>query len=463
MAKTYILDTNVLLSDVTSINSFDEHNIIIPLVVLEELDKQKTRQDEVGSAARQLNRIFDTMRQNGSLLTGIPTLGGGMLKVCSVKPEYISKLPLEFQNQKIDNIIIALALELNSTSEEEYVLVSKDVNVRIKCDSIGISCEDYRKSKVILENDKTYSGVLLKEVSQEVINQLYSGDVLMTQEIFPYEDNVVIYPNQIVILKQFGVKSGSCITVAQKQGDNIFLKVLKKIENCYGLIPRNKEQQFSLSLLYDPNIKLVTLTGIAGSGKSLLALAAGLDQNSHMGSKKIYEKLVIARSTQPVGKDIGYLPGSLNEKLAPWQGASCDNLAFLMNKNKNDKKPLKPHKTQDGQFLDPYLSLLMENGVIEIASIAHIRGRSIPNSFVIIEEAQNLSHHEIKTILTRIGESSKIVLCGDTDQIDNMLLDKFTNGLTYVIEKFKESTLSAHVNLIKGERSALATEASQLL
>jgi PhoH-like ATPase len=370
-----------------------------------------------------------------------------------------------FQNKTLEDMATLLPktkdelLAIKGIRDKKFQKYGKDV-LTIIHECLGTEPVE----PISLENDKTYSGVLLKEVSQEVINQLYSGDVLMAQEIFPYEDNVIIYPNQIVILKQFGVKSGSCITVAQKQGNNIFLKVLKKIENCYGLIPRNKEQQFSLSLLYDPNIKLVTLTGIAGSGKSLLALAAGLDQNCHMGSKKTYEKLVIARSTQPVGKDIGYLPGSLNEKLAPWQGASCDNLAFLMNKNKNDnKKPLKPHKTQDGQFLDPYLSLLMENGIIEIASIAHIRGRSIPNSFVIIEEAQNLSHHEIKTILTRIGESSKIVLCGDTDQIDNMLLDKFTNGLTYVIEKFKESTLSAHVNLIKGERSTLATEASQLL
>lgn len=454
MKKTYILDANVLLSDPLAINAFDDNDIIVPLAVIEELDKQKTRQDEVGSVARQLNRTFDKLREQGSLLLGVQTPGGGMLYVKSVTKDKLCNLPLELRDQKVDNLIIALAQEL----KESCVLVSKDINVRIKCDALGIKCEDYKHLQITPNEQSFYSGVLLLQTSKELIDDIYNG-----LNVCPLPEWGKIYPNQILILKQYGQQSGSCIVkVIKTANDQFQLCLLEKLDVCYGLKPRNKEQQFSLSLLYDQNIKLVTLTGIAGSGKSLLALAAGLDQNTHMGSKKTYEKLVIARSTQPVGKDIGFLPGTLNEKLAPWQGASCDNLAFLLKGNGKKQKEFKPRQTSEG-LMDPYLSLLLENGIIEIASIAHIRGRSIPNSYIIIEEAQNLSHHEIRTIMTRIGEGSKIVLCGDTDQIDNMLLDRYSNGLTHVIEKFKESTLAAHVTLLKGERSALATEAAKLL
>lgn len=465
MKKTYILDTNVLLSDSNALNAFEENDLIIPLIVLEELDRHKSRQDEVGAAARKINRILDDFRKQGSLSTGVKTVGGGTLIIQSIDSSIVNYLPQELQTEKVDNMIIAFAkkcqlqVECNRDFDQKYILVSKDINVRIKCDAIGVPCEDYRKLRIISTQDM-YTGVCVQEATQEFISSFYDKE--RTEDIIaPSEWQLC--PNQIIVIKQYGVQSGSTIARAIKKHNNFVLKLVTQHENCFGLKPRNKEQNFSLDLLYDPEIKLVTLTGIAGTGKSLLALAAGLDQNEHMGSIKRYKKLVIARTTVPVGKDVGFLPGSLNEKLAPWQGATIDNLNFLMNRTSSKDQRAKQNKKSFDATVDPYLSLMIENGVVEIASIAHIRGRSIPDSLVIIEESQNCSPHEIRTILTRIGEGSKIILCGDTDQIDNNYLDKTSNGLTYVIEKFKQSALSAHVCLLKGERSQLATEAAKLL
>jgi PhoH-like ATPase len=459
VTKTYILDTNVLLSDPNSLNAFEENDIIIPLAVLEELDRHKSRQDEVGANARQINRKLDEYRQAGSLFDGAKTLGGGTLRVMSVNKNDLERLPLELQGEKVDNMIIALAKHLQQvdSNSSQYILVSKDVNVRIKCDAINVKCEDYRKSRVVSNADDMYTGVCVVESTREFIDSLYTNE----QEIFaPKEWD--LYPNQVVVLKEAGVQSGSTIVRAIKVCDKYRLQVIKQMKDCYGLQPRNKEQNFSLELLYDPEIKLVTLSGIAGSGKSLLALAAGLDQNKIMGTQKRYNKLIVARALQSVGKDTGFLPGTLVEKLMPWQASTTDNLNFLMNRG-GKKEQLRPKAGSNGQFLDPYLSLLMEKGVIEIASISHIRGRSIPDSFFIVEEGQNLSHAELKTIMTRVGEGTKMIICGDVDQIDAAYLDKMSNGLTYVIEKFKDSPLAAHITLLKGERSALATQAAQLL
>lgn len=459
MKKTYVLDTNVLLSDHNALDSFEDNDIVIPLAVLEELDKHKIRQDEVGANARTINRKLDTLRQFGSLLTGILTNGGGILRVAGISNLTISNLPPEFQGQKVDNMIIAYALE---HQKEQYILVSKDINVRIKCDAIGVTCEDYKKSQVITSTDSMYSGVVKKEATQEFIDSIHEAAKNSTTVLAP--SDWTLLPNEIVIIKSFGSTSGSTIVRTLKNNE---LQLVSKHNNCFGLTPRNKEQNFSLDLLYDDKIKLITLSGIAGSGKSLIALAAGLDQNTILGDKKIakYNKIVVARSLQPVGKDTGFLPGTLIEKLAPWQGPTIDNLNYLMTKGdkKERFKPQQKHNSSDGQQLDPYLALLMEKGVIELASISHIRGRSIPNSYFIVEEAQNLSLLEIKTIITRIGEGTKIVLVGDIDQIDNNYVDKYSNGLTHVIEKFKHSELAAHITLKKGERSPISALAASLL
>jgi PhoH-like ATPase len=459
MAKTYILDTNVLLSDPNSLNAFEENDIIVPLAVLEELDRHKSRQDEVGANARQINRKLDDFRQSGSLFDGVKTIGGGTLRVMSVNKDDLERLPLELRGEKVDNMIIALTKQLQQVDSDssQYILVSKDVNVRIKCDAINVKCEDYRKSRVVSSASDMYTGVCVLESSREFIDSLHDNE----REIFAPEE-WSLYPNQVVVIKEFGVQSGSTIVRAIKKGEKFVLKIIKQMKDCYGLQPRNKEQNFSLDILYDPEIKLVTLSGIAGSGKSLLALAAGLDQNKIMGTQRRYNKLIVARALQPVGKDTGFLPGTLIEKLMPWQASTTDNLNFLMNRG-GKKEQLRSKASTSGQLLDPYFSLLMEKGVIEIASISHIRGRSIPDSFFIVEEGQNLSHAELKTIMTRVGEGTKMIICGDVEQIDAAYLDKTSNGLTYVIEKFKESSIAAHITLLKGERSALATQAAQLL
>jgi len=235
---------------------------------------------------------------------------------------------------------------------------------------------------------------------------------------------------------------------------------LAKIESVFGLRPRNKEQTFSLDLLMDENVKLLSMVGKAGCGKTLLAIAAGLEQLNSIGSQPKYQKLIVSRPVQPVGKDIGYLPGTLEEKMEPWIAPVKDNLDFLL--GINGKKSVR--KSKDNLMSsDPYLELMQQRGLIEIEAISFIRGRSIPNAFIIIDEAQNLSMHELKTIVTRVGEGTKIVLTGDIEQIDNVDVDAYTNGLTYAIEKFKEHSIAAHVTLLKGERSHLATLASKIL
>lgn len=461
MNKTYVLDTNVLLSDPNAIQSFEENDIILPLVVLEELDRHKNRQDDVGSCARQVNRSLDAMRKNGSLISGVKTHGGGLLRVVSIDSEHMIKLPNDLDPKKVDNQLIAFMLAIK---EKSAILVTRDINVRIKCDALNINCDDYRKIRVANTTQEFYRGVVIKETTLENINSFYENGRLDPP------DDWDLLPNQIVIFKNEddGQKSSGIGRYVYDK-DEAYVKVIKKQEKIFGLAPRNKEQNFSLDLLLDPNVKLVTLIGPSGCGKTLIALAAGLHQHKHLGSTSkhltTYQKLVVSRPVMPVGKDVGFLPGTLQEKMEPWLAPIRDNLQFLMSTNKNgESKQMFPAKYgSKGQRLDPYFSLLMEKGDLEMEAISYIRGRSIPNSFIVIDEAQNLSIHELKTIITRVGENTKIVLTGDVDQIDNTNVDIFTNGLTYAIEKFKYSAIAGHVTLVKGERSELATEASRIL
>jgi PhoH-like ATPase len=273
-----------------------------------------------------------------------------------------------------------------------------------------------------------------------------------------------VYPNQILVLKSIDSDGNTLKSALCRVLPGGSLNFFKKHEDIFGIRPRNKEQTFSLELLMDPSVKLLTLTGRAGCGKTLIALAAGLDQLDSIGSSKTYQKLVVSRPVQPVGRDIGFLPGTLQEKMEPWISPIRDNLEFLL--GSSGKKTHRRRKSDEGPssgFKDPYLDLMQQRGLIEIEAISFIRGRSIPNTFMIIDEAQNLTMHELKTIVTRAGENTKIVLTGDIEQIDNVHVDSFTNGLTYAVEKFKEYDLSGHVTLLKGERSALATLASQIL
>ena len=465
MKKTYVLDTNVLLSDPNAIFSFDDNDLIVPMAVLEELDHHKSRLDEVGRNARHTSKTLDALRLNGSLVDGILLQNGATLRIASIHPNSLMNLPPELVSSKVDNMIISFMLQLKETNES-CILVSKDINVRIKCDSLGIKCEDYLKMRVATDTDQFYRGVIVIEMLENRVDQFYKQEEL--QLTIDEIGHNTIYPNQIVVIKNTSKEGKTTKSALTKCiSSNKPLVPISKIEQAFGLKPRNKEQSFSLDLLFDDSVKLLTLTGPSGTGKTLLAIAAALEQLKGIGNPDTakYEKLIVTRPVQPVGKDIGFLPGTLEEKMEPWIAPIRDNINFLMNSKKgsNNRKRTStdPNKTRIGD--EYYLALMQDKGLIEIEAITFIRGRSIPNAYIIIDEAQNLSMHELKTIITRAGDGTKIVLTGDIEQIDNVHVDVFTNGLTFAIEKFKEHSIAGHVNLIKGERSELATLASKIL
>lgn len=462
--KTYVLDTNVLMSDPNSIFSFEDNHVIIPMVVLEELDRHKSRPDEVGRNVRQVTRSLDSLRERGSLENGVDLKEGGTLRVGRSKIKFDEP---GLDPSKPDNLIIEFAQSCKGA-----VLVSKDINVRVKCDSLGIKCEDYLRMRVADDPKKFYTGVdVIENVPEDTIDQFFEQKRLEVFSGFSVEGRGVLQfcPNQVVILKHAypdGRPTKSAIAKCQSTLKGNVLVPIAKIEQAFKLRPRNKEQSFSLDLLFDPDIKLLTLVGPSGTGKTLLALAAGLAQMKGLGNpdeQARYDKFIVTRPVQPVGKDIGFLPGTMEEKMEPWIAPIRDNLNFLMGgkrsrPRKNQQGVERPHK-EDGS----YLSLMQEKGLIEIEAITFIRGRSIPHAFIVIDEAQNLSMHELKTIVTRVGDGTKIVLTGDIEQIDNVHVDTYTNGLTYAVERFKDHSIAGHVTLLKGERSELATLASKIL
>ena len=457
MRKTYILDTNVLLSDPHCFNNFKDNDLIIPMLVLEELDRHKSRSDEVGRNCREVTRTLDELSKTGSLKDGVQLPSGGTLRVMTSSEKKSKKSDLD--STIVDNMIINFALEYSKKHPDKVFLVSKDINVRIKCSSLAIQAQDYLSMRASDSFDALYTGVKVLTAPNDVINRFYGGDEVNIKEI----TSDVTYPNQLFVLKSSDSTMTSALCRSSQNGQ---LLQLQKFDNVFGIKPRNKEQNFSFDLLMNPAVKLLTLTGRAGCGKTLLALAAGLAQLDSIGSHPTYQKLIVSRPIHPVGKDIGFLPGTLAEKMEPWVAPVRDNLEYLLNATSNKKLTrTRSKKPEDSQnlFNDPYLELMQQKGLIEIEAITYIRGRSIPNAFIIIDEAQNLTTHELKTIITRAGEGTKIVLTGDLEQIDNVHVDSFTNGLTHAIEKFKDYDISGHVTLLKGERSELATLASKIL
>jgi PhoH-like ATPase len=434
--KTYVLDTSALITDTECINGFGNNDILIPIKVLEELDKHKKRQDLVGASARTVIRFLDSLRTKGSLYEGVRLgKGKGILKVKGYNPNM--SFPPELDLDVPDHQILAVALS-EKTEARKVIVVSNDINMRVVCDSIGMESEDCNPEKVVESSSSLFHGFADILVDDEFIDRFYANERLELPE-----QKTKLFPNQyLMLISSYDNKKTA---LAKYIGPNQPLARLATFgkKGINGIKPRNKEQNFALDLLMNADIPLVSIVGKAGCGKTMLAIAAGLEQTIGLDNK--YSRLIVSRPVQPMGKDIGFLPGTLEEKMSPWLRPIQDNLQFLMG---NDKVTLE---------------MYMQKGVIEIEAITYIRGRSIANAYIIIDEAQNLSMHEIKTIITRVGEGSKVVLTGDIEQIDNVYVDETTNGLTYVAEKFKPYDLAGHVTLLNGERSKVATLASKIL
>jgi len=425
--KTFVLDTNVLLYDKTSIHSFSGNDVVIPLLVLDELDRFKEKPGVIGEAARYVNRLLDDFREIGRLDEGIQL------------PDYYSKnqtikvilgehdTPYGLPKNHSDNLIIAATLaEEKENPEKPIILVTKDINLRVKCDALGIRSEDYYKDHITSE-DAEYCGFQEASMSQEEVDLFYKQGFL---EI----GDSGYFPNEYIV-----VNPGEHSTILARYRDGLLHKLIGPPGRIGNISAKNKEQSFAVDALMQ-DIPLVTLTGIAGSGKTFLTLLAAMDG----AMSKKYSRIIISRSITPVGQDIGFLPGDLNEKMDPWLAPIKDNFQTMFNDI-------------------TYFEAMKEKGQIEVAPLAFIRGRSFNNSFVIVDEAQNATVHELKTLITRVGKDSKIVLLGDTDQIDTPYIDKVSNGLSIMVDRFKKTRLSAHVHIPHGQRSELATLASNIL
>lgn len=441
--KIFVLDTNVLLHDPGAVFAFDEHDVVIPAVVLEEIDTKKRNADEIGRNARGVSRLLDGLREKGHLHDGVPLEGGGRIKVELNHRSFI-KVQEMFGEVTNDNRILAVALNYHLEQAEQesprpVILVSKDVLVRIKADVLGLHAEDYLSDRTVGPSD-LYGGYSTIKVHPSVIDEFYTYRFL---PIKPLGLNYSLYPHEFVILKDEMGTGKSALLKVNEDATRLEPLFLSN-EPVWGISARNAQQRMALELLLNDEIPLVTITGKAGTGKTLLALAAGLLK---VEDEHKYKKLLIARPVVPMGKDIGYLPGEKEEKLRPWMQPIYDNLEFLFDTKKSGDIE----------------KILMGLGSIQVEALTYIRGRSIPGQFIIVDEAQNLSRHEVKTIVSRVGEGSKIVLVGDPEQIDHPYLDASSNGLTSLVERFRDQGLSGHITLEKGERSKLAQLAADLL
>ena len=437
MRKIYVLDTNVLLHDPSALFKFEDNEVVIPLVVIEEIDTFKRDQNERGRNARQISRFLDQLRAFNNLQEGVELEDGGLLRV-----DMTSRNLVEFHSingQKADNQILSVALALNRQGKVHVTLVSKDTNMRLKADAMAMRAEDYEHGKV--QMDDLYSGQQEMLVPRETIDQLYrSGEVEYETGSLP--------SNCCLVLRNEENQNNTALARVCPGGGRL-TPARRFKEGIWGIFPRNKEQTFAFDMLMDDDIKLVTLVGKAGTGKTLLAIAAGLQKTA---DDNVYQRLLVSRPVFPLGRDIGFLPGDIEEKLNPWMKPVYDNVELILDLSR-EKVREKKRGYQE----------LIDLGLLEIEPLTYIRGRSIPHQFLLIDEAQNLTPHEIKTIVTRAGEGTKIVMTGDPYQIDNPYVDSTSNGLTFVVHKFQGEPLAGHITLAKGERSQLAERAAELL
>ena len=441
--KNFVLDTNVLLHDPRAMYAFADNTVVIPIYVLEEIDSFKKDQSDLGRNAREVSRQLDSSRQRGRLSEGV-SIGqqGGRLKVAiGSRP-----LPDPLRTAQIaDNFILGVALEVRDAEPNvKTFLVTKDVNLRVRGDALGLLTIDYDAEKIDIQ--ELFAGTRELEVPGATIDSFYQDGSIVA----PAEG---LYANEYLLLKDLQNPAHTALArwdAVQKKA----VPVRKLREGVWGIRPRNKEQHYALDLLLNDDIKLVTLVGKAGTGKTLLAIACGLQK---VVEESVYHKLLVSRPVYPLGRDIGFLPGDIEEKLNPWMQPIYDNVEFLLGFNKEG--PGKDKDKREGRSA----AEMMELGYVEIEPLTYIRGRSIPNQFMIVDEAQNLTPHEVKTIITRVGDGTKMVLTGDPYQIDNPYVDSGNNGLTTVVERFKNEPIAGHVTLTRGERSALAELASNIL
>ncbi|MCP4679491.1 MAG: PhoH family protein [Deltaproteobacteria bacterium] len=443
MKKNFVLDTNVLLHDPGAISSFAENDIIIPIYVIEEVDSFKKDLSELGRNARQVSRKLDELRINGRLVDGVPINGtdAGTLRVAFTKRE----LPSEFAltSHSADNRILATALEAQQADPDvPLVFISKDINLRIRAAALGLEVQDYAVERADIS--ELYSGIHDIVVPANVLSDLFSSGSAPLPERDESEPSYSA--NSFAIVTDETGQGSALARLLPKENKMQLLK--GKGQSIWGIRPRNKEQRFAIELLLDDSIRLLTLVGRAGTGKTLLALAAGLQR---VAEDQTYQKLLVSRPVFPLGKDIGFLPGDVEDKLRPWMQPVHDNLELLLGLSASDKK--KGRSTTE----------LFDMDLVHIEPLTYIRGRSIPHQFILVDEAQNLTPHEVKTIITRVGDDTKIVLTGDPYQIDNPYVDATNNGLVHVVNRFRQESIAGHITLSKGERSELAERAANLL
>jgi PhoH-like ATPase len=434
--KYFVLDTNVLLHSSEAITCFGDNTLVLPMTVIEELDKFKKNNDELGRNARQVIRTLDQLRGQGSLGKGVPTEDGGTVWITMEKEEdYGTCIDLTIP----DNRIIAAAYRLFREGRR-VIFVSKDINARLKADALGIAVMDFEKEKT--DFDQLYTGWRSITVKSSMIDQLYQGKELkLADEEF--------LPNEFVLLVDENNNRHTGIGRAVVAGNQV--RPLNPVfDSAFNLRPRSMEQRVALELLMDPEVSLVSLIGQAGTGKTLLALAAGMA--STIKSAK-YEKLLVSRPVIPLGKDIGYLPGTKDEKMKLWMQPIFDNLSYLVGLTSSKQEAA----TELG------IKRWLREDRIELEALTYIRGRSISRQYVIIDEAQNLTPHEVKTIVSRAGEGTKMILTGDPEQIDNPYLDASSNGLSYTVERLKGQEACGHITLTRSERSHLASLAAEYL
>jgi PhoH-like ATPase len=436
--KNYILDTNVLLHDPNSLTRFEDNNVLLPIEVIEEIDRFKRESTELGQNARSVSRMLDGLRTSGCLSDGVALPKGGELRIVLQKTTSVKSGQNGFKPDSVDNRILLVAAAIKKQHpKSQTILVSKDINLRIKADAMGLMAEDYENDRVFIKD--LYTGMVEMSIPVEKMAAFRANGELELNGGKEY------FPNEFCTLSEDTNPKRTALTKVDPTGAKL-VPIVDCREGVWGIKPRNREQHFAFDALLDDRVKLVTLMGKAGTGKTLLAMAAGLKRTV---LDREFRRLVVARPTISMGKELGFLPGSLDEKLAPWMQPIHDALEMLSDLNMGHE-----HRRSGD---------LMRSGSIVVEALSYIRGRSIANQFMIIDEAQNLTPLEAKTIITRVGHGTKVVFTGDPYQIDNPYVDSSSNGFNYVVSRFRREAIAAHVELQKGERSELAELAANIL